>query len=204
MNTLKTEKLNTLKTKIEDALKDFQNGTLKDDAIAFFNVLGYDSQKRIDGDTPAEFLALLDGQKFHQTNALFNEWQSVSLLFQLTDEEMSASGDLFRVNQKIDNTIIESYLFFAISLQEKSYHRTALSKITREINKLFKKPVLVLFKYGENLTLAIINRRLHKRDESKDILEKVTLIKDINFNNPHRAHVEILSVIFLWKYYAPA
>ncbi len=165
---------------------------MKDNAIAFFNALGYDSQKRIDGDTPDEFIALLDGQKFHQTNALFNEWQSVSLLFQLTDEEMSASADLFSVNQKIDNTIIESYLFFAITLQEKSYNRTALSKITRKINKLFHKPVLVLFKYGDTLTLAIINRRLHKRDESKDVLEKVTLIKDIHFNNPHCAHLEIL------------
>src|SRR5690606_28830088 len=36
-------------------------------------------------------------------------------------------------------------------------------------------------------------RRLHKRDESRDVLEKVTLIKDIRFANPHRAHVEILS-----------
>jgi len=53
-------------------------------------------------------------------------------------------------------------------------------------------PVLVLFKHGETLTLALINRRLHKRDESKDVLEKVTLIKDINFNQPHRAHIEIL------------
>ncbi len=181
-----------IKDLISNTLKNFSHGTIKDNAIAFFNALGYDSQKRIDGDTPDEFIALLDGQKFHETNALFNEWQSVSLLFQLTDEEMSASGDLFSVNQKIDNTIIESYLFFAITLQEKSYSRTALSKITREINKLFHKPVLVLFKHGETLTLAIINRRLHKRDESKDVLEKVILIKDIDFNQPHRAHVEIL------------
>jgi len=187
MNTLQ------IKTSISTALKNFSHGsTMKDNAIAFFNALGYDSQKRIDYDTPDEFIDLLDGQKFNQANALFNEWQSVSLLFQLTDEEMSASDDLFSVNQKIDNTIIESYLFFAITLQEKSYSRTALSKITREINKSFPQPVLVLFKHGETLTLAIINRRLHKRDESKDVLEKVILIKDIDFNQPHRAHVEIL------------
>jgi hypothetical protein len=51
---------------------------------------------------------------------------------------------------------------------------------------------MVLFKYGQSLTLAVINRRLHKRDERKDVLEKVTLIKDINIENPHRAHIEIL------------
>jgi transcription antitermination factor NusG len=51
---------------------------------------------------------------------------------------------------------------------------------------------MVLFKYGQSLTLAVINRRLHKRDERKDVLEKVILIKDINIENPHRAHIEIL------------
>src|SRR5437867_3175480 len=49
-----------------------------------------------------------------------------------------------------------------------------------------------LFRHRDTLTLAVINRRLHKRDESKDVLEKVTLIKDIRFDAPHRAHVEIL------------
>ncbi|TGO03071.1 hypothetical protein PN36_13365 [Candidatus Thiomargarita nelsonii] len=187
MNTLQ------IKKSISTALKNFSSGAIKDKAIAFFNALGYDSQKRIDGDTPAEFLALVDENaepKFNQIHALFNEWQAVSLLFQLTDEEMSANGDLF--SKKIDNAIIESYLFFAITLQDKNYTRTALSKITREINKSFSIPILILFKHGETLTLALINRRLHKRDESKDVLEKVTLIKDINFNQPHRAHLEIL------------
>ena len=53
-------------------------------------------------------------------------------------------------------------------------------------------PVMLVFRYGDFLTLAIINRRLHKRDESKDVLEKVTLIKDIYVARPHRAHIEIL------------
>ena len=53
-------------------------------------------------------------------------------------------------------------------------------------------PVFILFKNGEYLTLSVINRRLHKRDASKDVLEKVTLIKDIRFAAPHRAHIEIL------------
>ena len=51
---------------------------------------------------------------------------------------------------------------------------------------------MLLFKYGERLTLSVVKRRLHKRDESKDVLEKVTLIKDIDITTPHRAHIEIL------------
>jgi hypothetical protein len=93
---------------------------------------------------------------------------------------------------RVDDKIIESYLFFAIDLTNDQYTRTQFADITREINKLFDMPVMVLFRHGDCLTLAIINRRLHKRDESREVLEKVTLIKDIRFASPHRAHIEIL------------
>ena len=51
---------------------------------------------------------------------------------------------------------------------------------------------MLLFQHGKTLTLSVINRRLHAYDESRDVLEKVTLIKDIDFKNPHRAHIDIL------------
>ncbi len=60
---------------------------------------------------------------------------------------------------------------------------------------------MVVFQHGETLRLSIMNRRLHKRDELKDVLEKVTLIKDIDYNNPHRAHQEILFDLSLSQLY---
>ena len=104
---------------------------------------------------------------------------------------MSQVASLFNTKQ-VDKTIIETYLFFAIELSKKEYNRTDLSNITREINRLFPMPVMVFFNYGNKLTFSVINRRLNKRDESKDVLEKVTLIKDISIENPLRAHIEIL------------
>ena len=53
-------------------------------------------------------------------------------------------------------------------------------------------PAMVVFQHGRLLTFAVIDRRLHKRDESRDVLEKVTLIKDIKLDKPHRAHIDIL------------
>ncbi|MDE0683987.1 MAG: Eco57I restriction-modification methylase domain-containing protein [Candidatus Poribacteria bacterium] len=87
---------------------------------------------------------------------------------------------------------MESYVFFALKLREISYTRTQLSNITREINKLMPMPAMIIFQHGQTVTLAVINRRLHKRDESKDVLEKVTLIKDIDSHDPHPAHIKIL------------
>ncbi|MBI1802742.1 MAG: Eco57I restriction-modification methylase domain-containing protein [Chloroflexi bacterium] len=53
-------------------------------------------------------------------------------------------------------------------------------------------PAMLLLRYGAYLTVAIIDRRPGKRDAARDVLEKVTLIKDIRLSAPHRAHVEIL------------
>ena len=42
------------------------------------------------------------------------------------------------------------------------------------------------------LTIGFVGRRPSQLDESKDVLEKATLIKDIRLDNPHRAHLDIL------------
>ena len=92
----------------------------------------------------------------------------------------------------VNKSNINSYVFFALELNGSDYTRTALAGITREINKLFPMPALILFRHGESLTLSIINRRRHKREDSEDVLERVTLIQGIQCMTPHRAHVEIL------------
>ena len=92
----------------------------------------------------------------------------------------------------MDENRYESYLFFTLKLQNRGYTRTQLSDITREINKLLMIPAMVMFQHGDALTFAVIDRRLHKLDESKDVLEKVTLIESIDFGNPHAAHIDIL------------
>ncbi|MDO9212255.1 MAG: N-6 DNA methylase [Methylococcales bacterium] len=79
------------------------------------------------------------------------------------------------------------------------YSRTELANIAREFNKIFPMPVLLLIKHGDRLTLAIVHRRLNKQNADKDVLEKVTLIKDISIENTHRAHIEILHDLSLAK-----
>ncbi|HJZ11296.1 MAG TPA: hypothetical protein VJ521_04055, partial [Acidobacteriota bacterium] len=119
----------------------------------------------------------------------------MDLLFQVSEAEIQSSlnwqGDFSAA--KVDNKDIRSYLFFAVELKDQRYTRTQLSGITREINRLFDSiPALIVFKHGGMLSMGIIARRLSKKDNNKDVLEKVTIIKDISFASPHRAHLEIL------------
>jgi hypothetical protein len=186
-----------LKTGIEAALKTFPGQPLSDAAFHLFEVLGYTSSKRLKL-TPNNYdnfvATFADGKTLSDQYALPGEWKSIDFLFQLTDDEIRASGNeqfLFESNGAYNGAVINSYLFFALELKGNHYTRTALSGITRELNKLFAMPALILFRHGETVTLAVIPRRLNKRDTGKDVLEKVTLIKDINCVQTHRAHVEI-------------
>ena len=184
-----------VKLAIQSAIKSFAAGNLTDQAISLFKRIGYNTERQ-NPFTQKNFAFFKDSflggdSRFNEEKALVKEWKSVDLLFQLTRDEVSDQKSLFDT-KKVDNTIIETYLFFALELTKFEYTRTALAQITREINKVFPMPVMLLFKNGDYLTLSVINRRLNKKDEQKDVLEKVTLIKDISIANPHRAHIEIL------------
>lgn len=183
------------KIKIKSSIDAFAEGNLSANGINLFKTLGYNTERQTSLDKPTykefEESYVADNLKFKGDKAKTSEWEYVDLLFQISRSEITSQKNLFDTG-RVDNKIIESYLFIAIELSAKSYSRTDLSSITREVNKLFSMPVMILFKYDNLLTLSIINRRLHKRDYSKDVLEKVTLIKDINIEETNRAHIEIL------------
>lgn len=182
------------KQAIQSMVQSFSSGNLAENATKLFDTLGYRSNLALElsGNGKDDFIEAFDVDgTFRRDKALFDEWTGIRLLFQLTADHIREQDGLF-TNQSLDRQNISSYLFFAVELCGDSYARGKLAQITREINKLTKQPALVLFKHGNTLTLAVIDRRLHKRDEARDVLEKVTLIKDINISRPHRAHIDIL------------
>src|SRR5579864_5895192 len=189
-----------LKITIETALKTCATKPLAEAAMQLLNVLGYRSEKRLSlkPNTPENFLGTFaKNRPFNPAHALLADWRSVDFLFQLTDEEVRAvalgdQSSLFGSKDEYQGAVIESYLFFALELKPRRYTRAELSGITRAVNRLFSMPAFLFFRHGDTATLAVIKRRLHKRDESRDVLEKVTLIKDIVFADPIRAHIEIL------------
>lgn len=166
----------------------------------FGKALGYDTslRSRLSDNSYSGFdeVYVQGDEAFDPEKALVNEWDTVEVLFQLTEEQMVKTIGLFATDQ-IDDTLMESYIFVAIDLKKENYSRTNLAQVARQINSLFRQPVLLLFRYGSPseklLTLAVIDRRINKKDKEKDVLKKVTFIKDIVPANPNRAHVDILS-----------
>lgn len=190
---------------VQTALASFQSLPLKDAARELLATLGYKSDKFLAGagSQPQDFLDdFAKGHTFNETKALVSEWKTADLLFQLTDQELSRESALF-TNDSVQRGLLRSYVFIAIELKEADYARSTFSEIARQINRLFPMPVMVIFKHGDRLTIAVINRRRNKLDDSKDVLEKATLIRDINFTQPHRGHLDILDSLALPKLVHP-
>lgn len=181
------------KLSLHSAITRFSSQPLRVAALGLFASLGYQSDRTIAISSVADFCSQFDpsGLLAHP-RAQKSSWQSIELLFQLTDEELSRNATLFKDNA-VSASLLQSYVFFAVELQPGEYARGKLAAITRQINRIFPMPVMVLFKVAGNLSIAVINRRQNKRDESKDVLGKVTLIQNISIAKPHPGHLDILS-----------
>jgi REP element-mobilizing transposase RayT len=182
-----------MKESIKSAICNFSKGTITDNSLEFFKVLGYDTSLTITQNekTYKSFKEnFVDNSpnkdRFNEVKVFSNNWKSIDFLFQLADNLSGIKGG------KVDNQIINSVVFACIELSGSTYSRTQLAEITRQVNLVFAMPVVLLFKYNDSISLSVIHRRVNKKDEQKDVLEKVTLIKDISIAFPHRAQIDIL------------
>ena len=195
-----------LRSSIKQSLTTLADAPFRASALGLLKTLGYASDRTLDlGDSsPEAFRAFVqeharDGA-FNEEKALFDQWTSADLLFQLTDDELAGRRSLFEETD-VKPGLLRSYLFFAIDLEGGDYSRGRLTAIARQINRVFPMPVMVLIRHqsgGEPvLSIAVINRRQNKREADKDVLGKVAIIRDINLTDPHRGHLDILNSLAL-------
>lgn len=202
------------KQAIYESLESLAQGSLLTGASRLFAAIGYQSSRRIDLDdaAPATFAAAFDPDGRLAQRAALAEWRSAEMVFQIGSDELRQAAQLSLFDGAgFQPQLYGSFLFFAIDLLPKpdgrGYTRTQLATITREINRLFPMPVSVLFRFPQadtpgaqpqpRLTLAIVTHRPNRRDTSRDVLEKVSLIHAVRLANPHRAHVDILEDLSL-------
>ena len=198
------------KAKVQQALEAFEAVGLPQAAIGLWAALGYKSDKTLDlPNTPDAFLqdlevALPDEKKVNQDKARVAEWQAAHFLFQLTNDEIPSLAygqTAISIGEGgYERGRIESFVFLAVKLtprtsDDKEWTRSSLAAITRELNRAFPMPVIVLFHYAKHISIAVIDRRANKRNASRDVLDnrRISIIKDVRCENPHRAHVEILN-----------
>ncbi len=197
-----------VKQNIEDALKNFHDEPLplRDAAMKLLNTLGYYSgyvsSDEIDKPRYDHIKKAAEKTANPIDSLCINDWEPFSQVMQVTDAEINAQLNTETTHfesKAIDNELRSSYMFMAMPLTGNTYTRTQLANIMRFMSMRIPQPFMVMFRYGSVLTLGIINRRHSKKNENKQVLEKVTLIKDIDLASPKRAHIEIVYDLHLGK-----
>jgi type I restriction-modification system DNA methylase subunit len=202
-----------LRNQLLASLTGLVEAPLQSGATHLLAALGYASGKTIALPTePRAFateLAALTGtrQALTAATACLADWRSAAFLFQLTNDELPtlAAGQMGLLPESggVQSHQVESFVFLALDLKPGNWSRTRLAGISRELNKLFPMPAVVLFRYPNDagsplLSIAVIHRRTNKVDASKDVIEgKVSIVKDIDLQQPNAAHLRILESMAL-------
>ena len=183
------------KREIESALAAMNGGDFLQTSKKLLEVLNYhgplieelpETVEDFIQEYPAEKTDTKTEQEFRK-NA-----KSIELVSQVgSDEIVDSQPDRFE-SRTFDKGLIKSFVFCTVELKDKDYSRSKYAEFTREINKRTTLATVVFFRVKNRLTIGFVGRRPSQLDESKDVLEKATLIKDIRLDNPHRAHLDIL------------
>ena len=190
-----------LREDIQAALVAIPSGDFLAATKALLEVLGYQSDRTLEllgsvDDFIHEFPAPKPNTKTEQ--AFREHVQSVRLVFQVTSDEIASVDQPTLRFHSFDKGQQQSFMFFAVELKGVSYARGQYAQFTREINKRLSQPTVVLFSTADQrLTLSFVHRREHKRDQRRDVLGRVSLIREIDPADPHRAHLDILAELSL-------
>ena len=194
---------NNRKENIKAALAALPDGDFSAAARGLLEALGYHSE------LTQEFRGTVDevvgalGLEERRTNAARNlrdNARSVEFIFQVGENEINANDQerLDGETASFERGHTERFNFVAVELRGTGYPRGRYAEFTREINTWFNTPTVILFKAADNrLTLAFVHRRVNKRDPDRDVLGSVSLVREINPAQPHRAHLDILSELSL-------
>ena len=190
------------KEAIKYALAAIPTGDFLEKSKDLLSTLGYRSELTLElsgtvHDFFEEFPPLNPNTKTEQEFRKHAE--SAQIIFQFTKDEIEDDPEQMTLleSNSFDKGNIKSFLFCAVELKDNRYSRTKYTEFTREINKRLFAPTVILFRAGDHLTVAFADRRPDKTEGDRDVLGQVTLIKDIRPNNPHRAHLDILSELSL-------
>ncbi len=197
-----TENHAARRTQVQAALAAFTDTPLQTAATKLLDALGYTSEKTADfGGSADSLLGNIEQFKpelgqINRDKVKADRWKSCAFLFQLSNDEipsLTAKQKPPNTDSKVARGQIESFVFLAIELKGESWSRTDLAAITRELNRRFPMPAIIIFTHGGLLSLAVIDRRQGLRDTSRDVIDnRITVIKDVRLNKPHQAHVRIL------------
>ena len=194
---LNQQQIKDKKTAIYKQLSQFNNQPKATAALNLLNVLGYKSSRVFEQtDDTADFLDDMNlTKKLDPEAALYQDWTNASALCQFAKidlTQLNQQSFAFEPEAPTNLGLYSSFMFVIVELNQPKYTRTQLASIVRELNKHSPMPINVFFYYNNLVSIAFIHRRQNKNNTAKQVLGKVSIIKDIDTKKPKRSHTEIL------------
>jgi len=120
----------------------------------------------------------------------FNDVKDIYVIGMIDDNYFKGNQTKLDILDKKD---YEGILIFAVELINDKPNRKILSDISRAFNlEYLYTPVIIIFKYGNYISLSNTQRQKYKINKEGEKAGKVTILRDINIDNPHRGHRDIL------------
>lgn len=140
------------------------------------------------------------GERYKATNEAHKLIADVYALGMVNDAIFEGTETFKNISQvKKIKSDYDGLLLFGVTLKERKDNlaitRNQLAEITRAFNKTFPyTPVTIIFKYNNMISFANSERINFKQEwREGEKIGKVTMLKDVNIQSPHAAHVKILS-----------
>ena len=194
--------------RIRAVLKDTEGGEFATAARSLLAELGYRSDRTLSDQTGDvnQFIERYPAKKAgtQSENEFRDEDPTVGIVFQVTDTEIdlppSEQQSLFEL-PGFDTGNARSFLFVTVELKADTYPRSYVCADHQGDQQaiLHAHGCAVPNRPCDLLTLAFVHRRAHKRDPQRDVLGNVSLMREINPADPHRAHLDILEGLSLSK-----
>ena len=91
----------------------------------------------------------------------------------------------------------QTMMMFAVDIKhDETLTRSELSTLTRGFNRMATYPIILFVKNGNKLSLATCERSEYRQEwRDGEKLGKVSILRDINLEHPHRGHIDILETL---------
>ena len=191
----------SLTDKIKDALLA-QGGDMRDDARQLLNTLGYHSTRTLPQTwAPREMLQFFGSRRDGVNEREFRESaRKIAIVFQTGDEEIQrGAGNDSLIAEQFQKGDARSFFFVVADLKpDDGYSRGRLARMTRAINSCFNAPAVVVFRHNDPngarlVSLAFVHRRKGLNNQTRHVLGRVSILRGIRRENPHRGHLDILA-----------
>ncbi len=147
--------------------------------------------------TPLAFADLYPGQMSLALRSAVDKLQDIFLIGAIDEETLAGRDSDFNIERPTDGKYA-TMLVFAVKVKPgENFTRSELAVLTRGFNRMATQlPVILFVKNGDKLTLATCERTDYKQEwREGEKLGKVSILRDINCNSPHRGHLDILDTL---------